>query len=297
MSVAILCSDGTGGSIHGQNCAEIVFKVTGVRPTVFYAARDETFEPIKYLFPDTIQIPEEFQHNNNFERPGYKERFIGEYGQFDEIYYVVPDLLYQNAHAFDYKRYNTTPTQIKQYRALTHLYKPEKKVFLGLTTTTNGYHYEHIREFIIDLAQRLPDYELYFPSIKQWAGVSLDYTEILKDLPSNVTVAENPSFIDSIKVLCNCEYGIFTCNGLSHIAFSTGQNRLVFDPQFNRIPFMSRWKETYEELVPFDTPAKQAAKVVEINLRQPISCLIDRKFLFNIEDKTDFERKVLLKTI
>jgi hypothetical protein len=297
MKVALITTDGIGSSIHGINCKYFIENNSYDSVKVFYPSDENKAQAIRYLHPEVMIIPEEYQYNHNFIKDAsYIERFKMKYGNYDKYYYYSPDLLFNHKYAFDYKRYNVSPETIKQHKGLTKLFKPEKCIYVGLTTSTPGYTYNYIKELLINLSERLPDREIFFPAIKKWAGVDLDYS-YLTGLPENVTIANNPNIVDSIKKLCKSEYGIYTCNGPSHIAYSLGQPRIVIDPQYFKLPWLARFKETGEHCIPFDTPPAEVGKIVELNIREPISLLFDRKFLFNIVDADDLKNKILYKTI
>jgi hypothetical protein len=58
--------------------------------------------------------------------------------------------------------------------------------------------------------------------------------------------------------------------------------RLILDPQFNRIPWISRWKEDYEECIDINTDYNDITRLVVNNINNPETLLIDRKILLNL---------------
>ena len=61
-----------------------------------------------------------------------------------------------------------------------------------------------------------------------------------------------------------------------------GIPRLVLDPQFNKIPWMSRWKEDYEECIDINTQYTDLVNLVATNIKNPETTLIDRKKLLDL---------------
>lgn len=299
MKVAIIGGDGFGGFMQSANCAHFARQNSKDEVHLFYAANEDKAIGIRYLYPDVKIIPEEYQQNYQFLRdPSCIERFKLKFGTYDKYYFHAPDLLWQNEYAFEYKRFKTTPLAIKTYRGLTHLYNPSKKIYIAHISTTENYSYPKIIELIDEIAARLPNHEIIVPILESWAANKLDYSNIVNhQFSDNVKIKINPSFIESIKDVCTSEYTVCCDNGMSHLSHNLGQPNLLLDGRYMQLPWMVRWKESFENCVPMETPPDVLGRIVEINVKQPISTLIDRKFLFNIQSVEDFNSKIYLKNI
>lgn len=292
---AIVCADGCGGSLLGQQCAHFA-RQKGDDVTVFYAADDAKFRVIKHLFPETKQLPEEFQHNNNFEQDfNYKLNLFNKHGRFDNVYYVVPDLTFSNKHAFDYKKYGVGLQAIKSARLLTNQWAPTKQVYCALNTTTPNYDYKHSAALVRALAEKLPDYTIYVPIVNQWAGHEIVHG-YYGQFPDNVLFHSNPDFIESIEYLKKSEYCICLDNGISHFAFHLGVSRLVLDYRLGHVAWEARWRQTMEDSVPIDMTPELVADIVKLNIEIPQTQLIDRKYLIG-GGGADWKQILLIKEI
>ena len=139
--------------------------------------------------------------------------------------------------------------------------------------------YYNIPELLKLIAQKLPNYQIYFPKLKSWDKDIVHIGDFNISLPNNVFIDEDPNFNDSLDILCKSEYGIFTCNGPSHIAYQLGVPRLILDPQFNKIPWISRWKEDNEECIDINTSTELVSNIVLHNIENPETLLVDRKII------------------
>jgi hypothetical protein len=294
--ISICCVGGIGDTLLGRQCGYFAERA-GDEVSFFYPVREEIFRVIKHFFPNSIQIGEAFDSGNNFEKDiTYRNQFRDLHlnKDYDQtIYWVVPDLLFANDHAFDYKKYNIDIQTIKSTKVLLNQRKPiEKIVYCALATSTPNYEYPYIRYFLKDLSDRLPDYKIYFPYVSNWSGKSLNFGD-LTGLPKNVWVHENPDFLESIEILKKSCYCVCSCNGPSHISYHLGIPRLILDPQFMRPAWVARWKENESECVDRHIDPDTASYIVATNIRIPQTTLIDRKFLLN---KTiDWKQALFLK--
>jgi hypothetical protein len=254
--------------------------------TTLISTREEVYKPLWHIFANELDIhridskyadDNALLHNEN-----YIKEIASEYNS-DNITYNVPDLLFRNPLAFKYNDYGLNPQLIKKTRVLTrHFGKKENIIYCGLLTTTRGYMYHNIPLLLRSLAEHLPNYTIYFPKIKAW-DKDLDYIgDFNINFPSNVWIDDNPQFEKSLDILTKSKYGIFTCNGPSHIAYQIGMPRLILDPQFNRIPWISRWKEDYEECIDINTDYNDITRLVVNNINNPETLLVDRKILLNL---------------
>jgi hypothetical protein len=258
------------------------------------STRNEVFEPLNYIFGNKfklIQIEEKYANENaiinNF---SYQEEIKEKYN--NNITYNVPDLLFRNPLGLNYKKYGLEPSIIKQTRIYTeNLEQKENIIYCGLCSTTEGYVYKNIPLLLIRLAEFLPSYKIYFPLIKKWDKEINNLGNFDVSFPSNVIIDSCPSFIDSLKFLKRSCYGIFTCNGPSHIAYQLGIPRLILDPQFNKIPWIARWKEDYNDCIPIDIDINSIAQIVHANITHPQTKMVDSKFILNLiqQNQTNWE--------
>lgn len=300
----IVTGGGIGDSILGFQCAKQLESAE-----VMCLSRKETFDVLLYLFGnfDDLNIVrhrdgEKWGENNqlldNFVEFG---KTLGE--EYDNIYYVIPDLLFRNPLAFDFKKHNVSLKTIVSTRLLTKGFCPEKKIYIGLNTTTPGYSYEFYPNLVKELAIQLPDYEIFCPIVKNWNGQPTNTGGWIgyKDgsFPSNVTVKHDLTAKEAFSHIFTSCYGIYTDNGPSHVAYQMGQPRLLLDPRYGynhpNLAFASRWRENcFEESIPILSDASMVAKLVKTNIAIPQTTLIPRMAVFNSLD-TDWSKELLFK--
>jgi hypothetical protein len=253
------------------------------------STRNEVFEPLNYIFGNKfklIQIEEKYAHGNAIiDNIDFQREIEKNYNSTD-LTYNVPDLLFRNPLGLNYKKYGLEPSIIKQTRVYTD--NPAQKegiIYCGLCSTTEGYVYENIPLLLIRLAEFLPSYTIYFPMINKWDKEINNLGNFDISFPSNVFIDKNPSFIDSLKWLQRSCYGVFTCNGPSHIAYQLGIPRTVLDPQFNKIPWMARWKENYNDCIPINIDINSIAQLISANINYPQTKMIDSKIILELIQK------------
>jgi hypothetical protein len=249
------------------------------------STRNEIFNPLKYLFEnkfDLNQINEKITENN-FIIDNYElQEDLKKKHNATEIIYNVPDLLFKNPLAFNYQKYYLSPQIIKKQRLLLDEGSKQKKeniIYCGLATSTENYVYYDIAQLIQKLAQALPNYKIYFPLLTKWDKPINNLGNFDINFPQNVVIDKDPKFENSLEILKQSIYGIFTCNGPSHIAYHLGVPRLILDPQFGKLPWIARWKEDYEECVPIDTAINEILAIVVNNILIPQTQMFDRKFI------------------
>jgi hypothetical protein len=248
------------------------------------STREQVFNPLKHITNeifDLNHISEDISNDNKIILNKELQNQLKTKFNCSEITYNVPDLLFKHPLALDYDKYLLNPQLIKKQRVLLNSVKEKQNIiYCGLATSTNGYLYPFIKELLLELAKCLPDYLIYFPNIKKWdKEVNMGS---FSGLPENVLIDEDPKFEDSLDVLKKSKYGIFSCNGPSHVAYHLGIPRLILDPQFNKLPWIARWKEDYDECVPLNLDFKLIKEIVYTNIRTPQTLLFDRKILANL---------------
>jgi len=264
------------------------------------STRDQIFKPLNYIFGKKFklhQVNEVITENNNIVLNQKLQNQLKQEFSCSDLTYNVPDLLFHNPLALDFSQYNLNPQLIKKHRVLLdNKQKKENIIYCGLATSTPGYLYKDLQNLLLSLASSLPDYQIYFPNIKSW-DKEIDMGNFNMEFPSNVYIHENPNFEDSLDVLLKSKYGIFTCNGPSHVAYQIGIPRLILDPQFNKLPWISRWKEDYEECVPLNLNYSLIKDIVYNNIMFPQTILFDRKMLANllINNQTDWSKILFFK--
>ena len=253
------------------------------------STRNEVFEPLNYIFGNKfklIQSEEKYAHENAIIDNIDFQREIEKKYHSTNLTYNVPDLLFRNPLGLNYKKYGLEPSIIKQTRVYTdNPVQKEDIIYCGLCSTTEGYVYEHIPLLLIRLAEFLPSYTIYFPMVNKWDKEINNLGNFDISFPSNVFIDKNPSFIDSLKWLQRSCYGVFTCNGPSHIAYQLGIPRTVLDPQFNKIPWMARWKEDYNDCIPINIDINSIAQLISANINYPQTKMIDSKIILELIQK------------
>jgi hypothetical protein len=252
------------------------------------STRNDVYKPLWYIFGNEFelkQIDEKYANDNALLKDDLILNEVkNKYGS--DITYNVPDLLFKHPLAFKYEDYGLNPQLIKKTKTLTkHFSKKENIIYCGLCSTTEGYVYNDIPGLLKSIAEYLPQYIIYFPMIKSWDKKIDNLGDFSINFPPNVFIHEDPSFEDSLDYLTKSVYGVFTCNGPSHIAYQLGLPRLVLDPQYGRIPWMIRWKEDFEECLPIYLDKESIAKVVYNNITIPQTTMIDRKILLDLINK------------
>lgn len=253
------------------------------------STRSEIFNPLKYLFQNKYefnQIDEKITENNTIINNHDLQEELKKKYNASEIIYNVPDLLFRNPLAFDYQKYNLNPQIIKKQRLLLNTgfrQKKENIIYCGLATSTENYVYYDIPKLIEKLAQSLPTYKVYFPLLTKWDKPINNLGNFDVNFPDNVIIDKDPKFEDSLNILKESIYGIFTCNGPSHIAYHLGIPRLILDPQFGKLPWIARWKEDYEECIPINSSINEILTIVVNNIMIPQTQMFDRKFISFLE--------------
>jgi len=291
--VYILGNDGIGGLLQTVQAAHFV-KANGDNPIILCPSRDEVFKPFDFLVSDSfkcLQVPE-----------GQVELLI-KYGkktfgvkESDEIYLVYPDGIFRNPYSFDFQKYKTTPAALNELRTLTHKYNPKKRhIYINMATSTEGYLYQNIPELVRTIANTLPDYEIHCSVITKWANKNINMGDFYQ-MPKNVLIYQNDDIINQINIMSQCEYGIFTDNGFSHISYHLGQNRLLIDPRYGYGPtsliWRIRWRETDKDSLGFNSFPDDIANVVKINLEIPQTTLLP-KYLVLMNQGIDWSKQLL----
>ncbi len=283
MSVVLAVSGGIGDQIEGLKCASYIPDYKN-RVKIYSCSRNEVFGPLYYLFGQKFQleqVPEKFAEGYQIL---HNTSLVNDLkGSAAEFYFVTPDLLYRGPYAFDYKKYNVSLPTIKSTRLLLKKYTPKNEIYLGLMTTTPGYLYDEIVNLAIRLAVNLPDCIIHLPIITNWASQDILIPGLpILSKPENLIVYYNPDFIEQLEIQNKCCYGIYTCNGVSHIAYHLGQIRIILDPQFEKNLWISRWKENPNECINIKTSVTDVLKLAITNLRIPQTTLLPHKNVLEI---------------
>lgn len=293
--VKFITSAGIGDALQAFSCAHYV-QNKGNSVDVDICARTEVFNPLNEIFKDKFNIKQiseafvqDYQLEKNIEL--WNKLTLG----YDEAYFVLPDTLFRNPHKFDYKKYNLNLSQIKNTKLLLDKWNPEKICYLGLLSTTAGYTYPFISELIAFLCQQNPDWKFYLAQNVNWDG-KLIHIDI-KNIPKNLIIENNPSFIQSFEWLCKSSLAIVGDNGISHLAYHLGIERVLLDPQWNRFPWIIRWREDYSESLPITTSAIDVAKIIKNLLNNELSRLIPRKLLLDrlLQGDINYSQELIYK--
>lgn len=261
----------------------------GVAHKNLISSRREVFEPLKHIFQNQFElfrIDEKYAENNEIINNVSFQEEIKKTFNGNEIIFNVPDLLFRNPLAFDYDKYNISPQIVKKHRLLNNFNSKENIIYCGLSTSTENYVYNDIPLLIKKLSEVLPNWKIYFPLLSKWDKPINNLGDFEIKYSDNVIIDKDPKFEDSLDILKKSKYGIFTCNGPSHVAYHLGVPRLILDPQFGKLPWISRWKEDYEECVPINISTNEILTIVVNNVLIPQTQLFDRKFISFIERST-----------
>lgn len=277
--ILLIGAHGAGDCLLSLQCANYI---PHTNFAIYLSCRPEVFAPIEHAFKDEYliqRIDESYGENNNILQNTLLLSNLQR--QFDFVYYIIPDLLFRNPLAFPWRKYNVHPQVIKNTRLLTHKASLAPFVYLGLCSTTPGYTYEYIEALAIKLAETLPHLTIYLPWVSNWAGQNIPQPNFSRSIPDNLEITIDKPFTENLDLLKQCSYFIGTDNGVSHFAFHYGIPRLILDPQFNRLPWIARWKEDYSESIPISTPPDQVVKLVEANVNVPQTCLVPRMHILS----------------
>lgn len=269
--VLIVGGHGLGDCLLSLQCACYV-KQAGDECTVELYTRDEVFNPIASIFGHLFNLK---QNKGELDLTSI-ETIDTALHLYNDVYYAIPDWLFSNPSAFDWKKYHTNPQIIKTTRLLADQHRNNGVIYLGLMTSTQGYLYDDVEALAVNLATVFPQYSIYLPLITSWAGHSIKEFNFPSDTPKNLIIEKDPNFEVSLSVLRDSIYFVGTDNGPSHIAYHFGVPRLILDPQYNKLPWMARWKEDPTESIPITSSWPEVVRLVSKNLNQPETLLIPR---------------------
>lgn len=283
--VLICGGHGLGDCLLSLQCAYYVQKAGDVCNVNIFT-REEIFNPIQSLFGHLFNLK-----RTDSELSPDTEIIISD---DQEAYLVLPDWLFSNRNSFDWKKYGVNPQIIKTTRLLTDQHRNNGVIYLGLMTSTKGYLYSDIEDLAVNLAKKLPNNTIYLPLISKWAGQEIRSFNFPSEIPKNLIIEKDPDFTSSLMLLKDSIYFVGTDNGPSHVAYHFGVPRLILDPQYNRLPWIARWKEDPTESISSSTGWPDVVEIVKTNIEQPSTMLIPRgAVLANIG--TDWKRALLNK--
>lgn len=280
--IRILVNGGIGDCLQGFSCADLLQKQGDTEDNISVGvfARPEIFQPLNELFKDKFsitQLPDSFLTDYQLEKN--PELWFNFSKGYDETYLVIPDLLFRNPHSFNYKKYNLTLNQIKTNRLLENKRKSEKLVYLGLLSTTPGYTYYNVPDLVVFLCKQNPNYKFYLPNNITWDGKKVFFH--IKVIPTNLVIDDNPTFMQSFEWLCKSDLAIVGDNGISHLAYHLGIDRILLDPQYNKSMFLVRWREDYNDSIPITTSSIDVAKLTKVLLDVPQTRLLPKKLIID----------------
>lgn len=293
MNILLCCGGGAGDSVQALNYAHYLQINNNVDVLCFM--RDETFRPLKYLFGkqfNLIQHKEREKFFENYWVINNQDVLKAEFPDYDKIEFHVPDLLMRK---IDWTDIPVHPQVIKQTRLLTEKWSPENRIYVGMNTSTPDYHYNFTPELIKRLAIELPNYQIYFNNITEWAGKKINNGDF-SNLPLNVEYVENQDFCESLEWLRKSCYCVCLDNGVSHFAYQLGIPRLLLSRRLevNGVAWLARWYEDLNECVPYTYAPFQLAQCVKINVQIPQTTLINRQIVLN-NPMTDWTKALIFK--
>lgn len=293
--ILIIGSHGVGDCLLSIQCAYFL-RLKGISVDIKISARNEIFNVLKELFPDfnINQIHERYGEDNKIL---HNNLLLEEVTKgYNEFYYIIPDLLYRNPYAFDFKKYNTTPEIIRSIRTLLkEKTESEKIIYCGLNMFLESRMHPDIKGLLNKLAEILPDYNVYFPHITKWNNKELIYKDNFENMEKNVIIDTRNNFSESLKVLKKSQYFICGDNGVSHISYHLGINGILLDDFCNNMKWISRWRDDagYSS-IPLSTSPLNIARIVKTNLEIPQTTLLPRRILLSNPDM-DWSQELLFK--
>jgi hypothetical protein len=293
----ILTQGGIGDCIQGFQCAHFAAQAK-YAPTICCMVRDDVYLPLCRLFVyegfRMFQHPQKEELANDYKLLKDPEQYLVNYRTlFDDIYFTTPDTLFNSPLAFDWQKFGVHPNTVRSTRLLTHRWQPQKRIYMGLTTSTPEYVYSNVPGLIREVAKSLPDYEIFFNHVRNWAGHRIDHG-VFGDMPDNVNLQTDKSFADCLEILRTSAYAVVLDNGISHIAYQFGIPRLLIDNRLdiNSVAWQARWRQDSNESIPY-LPPESLAKIVKTNVEIPQTTLIPRNFLAKYN--TDWKRQLIFK--
>lgn len=296
----IIVAHGLGDCLQGLQVGTLIkYKLTSEssklanlgKIDILACVRDEVFDPLLYLFSHYGQFNSIIQHpekekwgENNWILSN--QDALNEYKiNYDYIYYVIPDLLSRGPLAFDYQKWGLSLQTIKNTRLLVDDFEPEKRIYMGLATSTKEYLYPYIPQLLIKLANILPNHEIYFPNITKWAGKDINLGDFNRKFPDNVKITNDLDFIENLSILRKSCYGVFVDNGASHCSYHLGQPRLLIDHRtgFGRdsVPWVARWRETLEDSINANSNISDICELIKTNIEIPQTLLLPKSVVIN----------------
>lgn len=280
--IAIIGAGGVGDCILSRQCGFYAERY-GCQISYFYPVRNEIFAPFSSLFPDSIQIEEFYDEGNKFtENIELVKQFTEQYGEFDDIYWIVPSLLYQNKYAFNYQKFNVSPGAIASTRLLTHLRTPKKIIFASLNSPLRDYQLgSRIKPILTQLANQNPTYKIFYNNLTEWASKKLNNGD-LSGLPDNVLLFNDLSFVESLEYLKKASYLVTVDCGVFHVGKQLGIDTLLLDTRLtnNGLPWIPRWRSYgLSDSIPNETDSVTIAGIVKTNLENPVTTLLPRQII------------------
>lgn len=297
--ILIVGGHGLGDCLLAFQCLHYL-RVTGYKNTrIAISSRKEIQESLQFLFwkEEILMLDENISSNHQIEKGEYSEDVKLLLSQYDKVYYVIPDLMFNNKMAFNFNDFRVTPSPqiIKSLRTLLdRKQRTDNLIYCGLQSVTPGYLYQEIPKLLVSLANALPSYEIYFPNISKWSGKDTFHIKDKTEYPSNVLIDDNPNFLDSLAILTYSKYFIGTDNGPSHVAYHLGIPRTILDPQFNNLPWVARWKEDVSDSIPINMFPDTVANIVKKNIEMPQTLMIPR-ICMAMSQNADWKQKLFIK--
>lgn len=295
--VRFLISDGIGGQLQGFSCADIV-QNQGHEVHIGVFARNEIFNFLKELFKDKfkniVQLPESFTEDYQIERnPVLWSKF---HEGFDETYFICPDTLFRNPHRFNYKKYNTTLSQIKNHKLLQYKYIPQENIcILNLLSITNGYTYPHISDLLNFLCLQNPKWKFVIANNIIWNNIKIHID--IKNKYLNLIIEENPTLLRWFEWMTKANFSISTDCGMMHVANHLNMEQLILDPQFNKMAFYARWRATGDDSIPISTSAMDVARLSKNLLDNELARLLPKKMLLDrlLQGEINYPNELIYK--
>jgi len=230
---------------------------------------------------------------DDYERLLVDENYFNQLKLSDETYFVIPDKLFRGKKSFPLKKYHLTGFAIKQNRLLIDKWTPENRISINLNSITENYSYHSIPELVKKIGLKFPDKNIYVPILTKWKNMEMPRYDF-KNISSNIVIDYNSPFEKVFDLLCKSEYVISADSAIMHLCFDLGLPHIILDPQYNRVAWESRWRESgFYNSIPITALVEDIVDYVYTQITIPETQMIGADKIFR--QKRDYSRELIFK--
>lgn len=274
-TVKIYCADGFGGCLTAYSAAILVLLYKGYDVNCYFSCSEKVYDLIAAFFnrfPSAIKVS---RVNDNW---------INDNSSNSDVFDLTPDRFDSTDKFFN--EFGITWRQVKQTKALDgqfSLIPPNKGVCLAFATSQPNNTYVHLNNLIDLICSGLPDHQIYFPYVREWAEKSnIDYGIDIQYLSlkyKNLTIKTPTDIVSDYRYMAeNFRWFIGVDNGIMNFAYHIDAERMLLDfrdnPQFN-----IRWRQNSDDsILPF-YPPKIIADAFVTMVKNPHLTGLNKKYL------------------